>query len=221
MGNFTPIPGLWKTNLKNYFKVFSSCHGQTKKQKIWVLREKSNLQLDSALWCSTTKPQTVCHGLGHQYFHIWHASCIKLRSPMNKSSCKKMAQETTVIRETEVDSNSLCQSGCVDEERCLPYNFRTIKVYPGKFKCQLSALIHLPDLTIWLRMRVKFTEIGSWYMQRQNIYGNPCYLSRFVFIVGELRDNEWKIPTILLWNHQEIISHPKQMIRFSHYLKLK
>ena len=44
----------------------------------------------------------------------------------------------SLIRETEVDSESSCQFECVNEERCQSYNFGTIKGDSRKFKCQLS-----------------------------------------------------------------------------------
>ena len=44
----------------------------------------------------------------------------------------------SLIREKEVDSESSCQLECVDEERCLSYNFGTIKIDSGKFRCELS-----------------------------------------------------------------------------------
>ena len=49
-----------------------------------------------------------------------------------------------VIREIEVDSERLCQFVCVDEERCLSYNFgptnatNTTKKNAERFMCQLS-----------------------------------------------------------------------------------
>ena len=46
----------------------------------------------------------------------------------------------------QVASKSYRQSECVDEERCLPYNFRTVTMYSVKFKYQLSALIDFLDL---------------------------------------------------------------------------
>ena len=50
----------------------------------------------------------------------------------------------SVIREIEVDSERLCQFACVDEERCLSYNFgptngtNTTKRNTERFVCQLS-----------------------------------------------------------------------------------
>ena len=44
----------------------------------------------------------------------------------------------SLIREVEVDSETSCQSECVDEERCQSYNFRTRKDDSLRFKCQLS-----------------------------------------------------------------------------------
>ncbi|XP_022791933.1 fibrinogen alpha chain-like, partial [Stylophora pistillata] len=42
------------------------------------------------------------------------------------------------IREVEVVSERACQFRCVEEERCLSYNFGTTKSNPEVFKCQLS-----------------------------------------------------------------------------------
>lgn len=50
----------------------------------------------------------------------------------------------SVIREIEVNSERLCQFACVDEERCLSYNFgptngtNTTKKNAARFVCQLS-----------------------------------------------------------------------------------
>ena len=44
----------------------------------------------------------------------------------------------SLIREIEVDSESSCQLECVDEERCQSYNFGTIKIDSGKFRCELN-----------------------------------------------------------------------------------
>lgn len=43
-----------------------------------------------------------------------------------------------VIKEMEVESESSCRLECVEEQRCLSYNFGTTKNDAGKFNCQLS-----------------------------------------------------------------------------------
>ena len=44
----------------------------------------------------------------------------------------------SVINEIEVDTESSCQSICVEEERCQSYNFGSTRNNAGRFKCQLS-----------------------------------------------------------------------------------
>lgn len=43
-----------------------------------------------------------------------------------------------MIKEMEVESESLCRLECVEEQRCQSYNFGTAKNDAGKFICQLS-----------------------------------------------------------------------------------
>ena len=44
----------------------------------------------------------------------------------------------SVIKETQVDSESSCQSECVGEEKCKSYNFGAKKNKAERFRCQLS-----------------------------------------------------------------------------------
>ena len=43
-----------------------------------------------------------------------------------------------VIKEVEVESESVCRLACVEEQRCQSYNFGTRRNEDGKFHCQLS-----------------------------------------------------------------------------------
>ena len=43
-----------------------------------------------------------------------------------------------VIKEVEVESESVCRLTCVEEQRCQSYNFGTTENENGKFRCQLS-----------------------------------------------------------------------------------
>lgn len=43
-----------------------------------------------------------------------------------------------MIKEMEVESESLCRLECVEEQRCQSYNFGITKNDAGKFICQLS-----------------------------------------------------------------------------------
>ena len=43
-----------------------------------------------------------------------------------------------IIQNISVDSDSVCQLACVQDFRCLSYNFATISDIRGKFSCQLS-----------------------------------------------------------------------------------
>ena len=49
---------------------------------------------------------------------------------------KKLA--AGIIQNISVDSESVCQLACVQDFRCLSYNFATISDIQGKFSCQLS-----------------------------------------------------------------------------------
>ena len=44
-----------------------------------------------------------------------------------------------VIREMQVDSEVLCSFECVEEEKCISYNFKTSKNKTKGFKCQIST----------------------------------------------------------------------------------
>ena len=44
----------------------------------------------------------------------------------------------SVINEEEVDSESSCRLKCVNNKRCLSYNFGRTSNKSGRFKCQLS-----------------------------------------------------------------------------------
>ena len=44
----------------------------------------------------------------------------------------------SVISETEVDSEGSCRHQCVEQERCLSYNFGPSESNSEKFVCQLS-----------------------------------------------------------------------------------
>lgn len=43
-----------------------------------------------------------------------------------------------VIKEIEVKSEDFCAFACVEENRCLSYNFGTIKDDAKRFRCELS-----------------------------------------------------------------------------------
>ena len=43
-----------------------------------------------------------------------------------------------VIKEVEVESESVCRLACVEEQRCQSYNFGTRRNDDGKFHCELS-----------------------------------------------------------------------------------
>ena len=75
----------------------------------------------------------------------------------------------SVIKEIEVDSDSVCRLKCVEEERCQSYNFGATENPAGRFVCQLSDADRFVGL-------VNFTEDDDFkYRGMQVMFGNSIY----------------------------------------------
>ena len=94
----------------------------------------------------------------------------------------------SVIKETEVESESSCQFGCAEEEKCQSYNFRAIKNNDGIFTCQLShsdRFVGFINFTedknfIYRGLQVIYILISS--MPYSNIYSNISPGSNFLLV---------------------------------------
>ena len=81
-------------------------------------------------WLSVSLPTAMVSGLGRMSTNDLHAVNFVAEIRGRKLIGR-------VIEETKVDSEDTCQWQCVDESRCLSYNFGPAE--DGKiFKCQLS-----------------------------------------------------------------------------------
>ena len=75
----------------------------------------------------------------------------------------------SVIKEIEVDSDSVCRLKCVEEERCQSYNFGVTENPAGRFVCQLSDADRFVGL-------VNFTEDDDFkYRGMQVMFGSSIF----------------------------------------------
>ena len=101
--------------------------------------------------CITFLLSAVVYSIGR----ISESDLRAINFPDNVEGTEKL--NGSLITEIEVDSESSCQPGCVDKERCQSYNFGTMEGDSGKLKCQLSDS-HLLDLLTLPRTNISFTE---------------------------------------------------------------